>query len=346
MTPAFNAATPPNHRQALHELLLSLSICLALYAVDLLCMALLPSSGLTYATNYALPFDLVVVVPLAFYFLIVRRRNLTPVLILPVMWIGMITSIQFVQPDSPSLHAVLLPAVAAIDIIILVKEGRRFLHAFREAQNVSTNPLDWFTDAFFTLTRNKRGSYMAATEMTVWYYVVASWRRTPDVPQGSRAFFYHKKSGYVALVGVLLAMVGVETFALHLLVAQWNEIAAILLTIMSIYTAIWLFGTTRAVVLNPLLVDSEALTVRYGMHFNQRIPLNLIANIDKKEPNLPKNQRMNFGIMGMEPCWIVLHEPIPIRTFTGSTRLIQAINVSPDDAVAFKRLLTESNTSA
>lgn len=341
MTPAFSASSTPNQGRALRGIVLSLALCLALYAVDLICMAMLPAPGLVYATNYALPFDLVVGVPAVFYFLVVRRRKLTPILVLPVIWIGMIVSLQFVQPDTPSLHVVLLPLVAAVDVIILVKEVRRFLLAFREAKETSQNPLDWFTHAFFTLTRNERGSHLAAMELTVWYYVFASWRRTPDVPKNSHAFFYHQKSGYVALVGVLLAMVCVETFALHLLVAQWSEIAAIILTALSIYTALWLLGNTRAVVLNPLLVDDKYITVRWGMYFSERIPLTMIERIETKEPDFPKSKRMNLGIMGADPCWIILREEVPVRTFIGSRKPVKAINVSPDEVATFKRMIIQ-----
>ncbi|MEF9877630.1 MAG: hypothetical protein RR772_12020, partial [Gordonibacter sp.] len=76
--PIFDAHTLPDRSRTLLKFVLPLAILLGLYAIDLICMAGLPTSpawGSAYATNAALPFDLVVVVPTAFYFLVVRRRG-------------------------------------------------------------------------------------------------------------------------------------------------------------------------------------------------------------------------------------------------------------------------------
>ncbi|MEG1907928.1 MAG: hypothetical protein RR178_10765 [Gordonibacter sp.] len=342
--PIFDAHTLPDRSRTLLKFVLPLAILLGLYAIDLICMAGLPTSpawGSAYATNAALPFDLVVVVPTAFYFLVVRRRGLSPLFVLPVMWVGMVVSLQFVQAGMPSLHLLLLPAVALVDLVVFVREGRRFAGVFRSAKNASANPHDWFSEAFCALTQNAQASHVMANEMAVWYYVLASWRRTPDVPEGSRAFTCHRKSGYVALVGVIVALTGVETFAVHLLVAQWSEVAAVLLSAASVYAALFLAGNARAVVLNPLLVDDEALAVRWGMFVDERIPLDDIAHIQSSEPDVPKRERLNLGVMGMEPCWIVLREPASIRTFGGSRRPVRAVNVSPDEAATFKQLVLQ-----
>lgn len=333
--------TRPVKARPARALVLALAACLALYAVDVACLATIPTGAHAYAANVAAPFDLMVCVPLAFYLLVLRPRRITPAAVLPVVYLGAGASAAIAQSGSFSLLTVLLPATLALDVAILGREGLRFVRAFRTARRTSTRPLDWFFTPFFELTRNEQASRMCALECSIWYYVLASWRARPDVPEGCRAFSYHRQSGYLALSGVIMALLPVETFVVHLLVVQWSPAAAIVLTVLSVYTLIWFAGNTRAVVLNPILVDTEAVTVRWGAYFSERVPLAAIERIQSDEPNLPKRERKDMGAMGSQPCWIVLKEPIAMRGIFGKPRPVRAINVTPDEATAFKQLVLD-----
>ncbi|MEG0666708.1 hypothetical protein, partial [Gordonibacter sp.] len=70
-------------------------------------------------------------------------------------------------------------------------------------------------------------------------------------------------------------------------------------------------------------------------------PLSWSHHERTEEPDVPKRERLNLGVMGMEPCWIVLREPASIRTFGGSRRPVRAVNVSPDEAATFKQLVLQ-----
>ena len=341
MTPATHLNPQPYQARPAYALALGLAACLTLYAVDLACLAGVSADARAWASNVAAPFDLMVCVPLAFYFLIVRPRRITPAAVLPVIYAGAAVSAAVAQPGAFSLLTVLLPATVAVDAAVLGHEGLRFARAFRAARRESSHPLDWFFAPFFELTRNDQASRLCALECSIWYYVLGSWRARPDVPRGSRAFSYHRQSGYLALSGVIMALLPIETIVIHLLVAQWSPAAAIVLTALSTYTLVWFAGNTRAVVLNPILVDAEAVTVRWGAYFCERIPLAAIERIQSDEPDLPKRERMDMGAMGSQPCWLVLKEPLVMRGIVGKGRLVRAVNVTPDEAAAFKKLVLD-----
>lgn len=337
MTPAPARTRPPRTAPTLPHRALPLIVCLLLYAVDLAAVSTVPAAGYGYAAHIAVPFDLMVCVPAAFYLLVVRRYELSPLLVLPVIWLGGFVSSQFAVPGQPSLLLPLGLAALAVEAAIAVHEIRRFLRAYRAARAQSDDPLDWFAGAFFALVRNERASRMAGLECAMWYYVLGSWRRGPIVPEGYRAFSYHRRSGHIAVVGVLLGAVAVETVAVHLLVAQWSVAAAVALTALSLYTALWMVADTRAVVLNPLLVGDGELVVRWGMLTRERIPLSRIERIVSSEPDVPKAERADFAAMGARECWIELSEPVEIRGIIGKPRRVRAIKVGPDDASAFKQ---------
>ena len=336
------------------RLMLALGVVLALYVIDLACAATIPASAHAFTVNVAVPFDLMVCVPVAFYLLVVRRRGLTPLAVLPVVWIGYFVAVQIAAPGqlSPlaaagmptssapfSLLPLLFTAAIALDVVVFVREGRRLAGAFRVARRASTRPFEWFSEAFRELAPNERVAHLAGLEGATWYYALFSWRARPDVPAGRQAFSCHKESGFLALVGVIAAMLPVETFAVHLLVAQWSVVAACLLTATSVYAFVWIVATARATVLNPLLVDDEILTVRWGAFVCEDVPLRLVTSVGTAVPYVPKCERLDLGIMGAQPCWIELSEAVEVHTLTGTRRPVRALNVSPDNAATFKRLV-------
>lgn len=228
--------TPAPPSRALPRMAIALLACLALYGIDLACMATVPATGFDFASGFAVPFDLMVFVPAVFYLLVVRRYRLSPLLVLPVIWLGGLVSLQFAAPGKPSLLAPLGLCAVGVELGIAAREVLRLVRRFRTAKASSDNPLDWFSDAFSALARNERVARMAALECVMWYYASASWRRAPHVPHGYRAFSSHRQSGYVAAVGVMLVLIAVETVAAHLLAARFSVAAACVLTALSLYT--------------------------------------------------------------------------------------------------------------
>lgn len=329
---------------ALH-IVIACAACLAVYAIDFACLVTIPPEGHAFAANVALPFDLMVCAPVAFYFLLIRPRNLTPLLVLPVIYAGGIVSAPFAVPGSFTLHPFLLASAAVVDAAVVVHEvprlGRLFLEGFRKARTSSGWALDWFTDGMTATTDNARASRLAALELSIWYYAVISWRSKPDVPQGHHAFSCHRETGYLALSGVIMALFPLEAFVVHLLVMQWSWIAATVLTVLTLYTLLWMVGNTRAVVISPLLVDDTTLTVRWGAFFRERIPLDAIDHLQSGAPDIPKQECVNMGVMGASPCWVVLNAPVTMRTITGRERSIRAINISPDNRGDFTKALSK-----
>ena len=339
MTPAPAGTPAAPARLAPSRIALALFAVLALYGIDLACLAAAPAAGFPFVPNFTLPFDLMVCVPAAFYLLAVRPARLSPLLVLPVIWLGGFTSLQFVAPGQPSIVPLLGLAALVVEAGVAVREARRFVRGFRAAKAASDNPLDWFSGAFSALVRNERAARMAGLELTMWYYAAFSWRRAPHVPEGCRAFSSHRQSGYVAVVGVLLGLVAIEAFAMHLLVSRFSLPAACILTALSAYTIVWMVAEARAVVLNPLLVGNGELVARWGMLARERVPLGLIAWVGECEPAVPRKERLDLAAMGGRAVWIELAEPLEVRGITGKRRTVRALKVSPDEPAAFKQAL-------
>ncbi|OUO90921.1 hypothetical protein B5F40_05540 [Gordonibacter sp. An230] len=317
---------------------------LSLYVVDLACAFAAPEAAGDFVRAIAVPFDLMVCVPTAFYLLVVRRFSHSPALVLPMIALGGVLSSFLAPTEGPSLLPLLTAAALALEAAIIMREGRKVARAYRAAKSASSRPNDWFAAALGALVRSERIVRLGAGELATEWYLLRSWGHAPDIPAGCRAFTQHRQSGHMALVGTIAAVMLAETAAVHLLVARWSTPAACALTALSLYACAILVGDARATVLNPLLVDDHALTVRWGARLCERIPLDAVRSVGLSEPgeDAPKAERLSLAAMGARPCWIELSRPVPVRTAFGGMREVRWLCAGPDDPAAFAHAVLEA----
>ena len=79
---------------------------------------------------------------------------------------------------------------------------------------------------------------------------------------------------------VLIFSIAIETFAIHLLLLKWSETAAWILTGISIYTAIQVFGLAKSITQRPIVIKYLALdrSLMYPLT-NLPIPYTTEANV-------------------------------------------------------------------
>ena len=84
-----------------------------------------------------------------------------------------------------------------------------------------------------------------------------------------------------------------ETIALHFLVARWSEVAAWVLTGVSVYGAVWLVGDYRACVARRIEVTEESLRLRLGLRWEAEIPYSAIAEIVPLGPGVSDPEELS-----------------------------------------------------
>ena len=96
----------------------------------------------------------------------------------------------------------------------------------------------------------------------------------------------------------MMLVIPVETLVVHLLVSQWSDVAAWVLTAGSLYATLWLVADCRASVLRPIAFKGSVLEIRSGMRFSADIPLERVAAYEKKAPKADNKRIVNLGMMG------------------------------------------------
>ena len=264
----------------------------------------------------AVTIDLVVVVPLAFYFLVVRRRGLSIVTLVPVLALSMLAASRVLPTDRQQALHVLEALALPAEVALLGWIGWRAARALREARaEPMLDPLAQLRRAAFELTRNDRAAEVVG---------LGSWRSRAHAPAGSSAFSQHLRSGHAAMMLALILLLAVEGLAVHFLLHHWSVLAAWICTIGSAYGALWLIADYRATVLRPILVSDESILFRAGFRCTVQVPLDRIAGVSRNKPQL------------------TLSEPMVAEGPYGLRRRVRAIGIAPDAADEFDRMLDRS----
>src|SRR5687767_5483632 len=121
----------------------------------------------------AMTVDLVVVVPLAFYILVIRGRRLPAVTLVPIVVLSVLAASRILPADQQQALRVLEVLAAPMELGLIAWIGWRAARAVRKAgQDATADPLERLRTAAFEWTRNERAAAIVATEAGVFYYAI------------------------------------------------------------------------------------------------------------------------------------------------------------------------------
>jgi hypothetical protein len=281
--------------------------------------------------------DLLVTVPLAFYWLAVRRAGWPARTLIP-LFLFSLTGAALVLPDQREMlkrlsEILSIPAEIGLVTWITVRTAR----SLRSTQGTE-DMLERLKEVAREILPARRVAEAIAFEMAVLYYSLFAWRRRPQSPSGSKVFTYHRTSGYGAILFALLIVTLAEMIPVHILVTRWSPGAAWILTILSVYGLFWFVADYRATRLRPILLDDETLCVRTGLRWTIRIPRANIIALHRKAPKSEPFLRATLPMM--KSLWIELTEPVTAQGPYGIEKRARWISVAVDDAKAFQEELS------
>lgn len=306
---------------------------LAFYIYGVVSASFIPS----HIERVILPLDFMVGIPISFYLLVIRPRNLTLLSVIPIIWIGYGLSVFALGSADAGVLPYLLAVLIPVEIAIAGRECLKVVDTFRSARKASADPMVWFKETMLYLVRKDVPASMAAAELCVWYYALLSWRKKPYVLPGEKEFTYHNAGGYMNMMLGLALAFPVEIVGIHLLVSQWSVVVACVVTALSIYAAIWLIGDARARVMRPVAIGEDCIRLECGIQMEAIIPLSNIETICLSEndlDSLAKVDKLNYGTLYQANVWIVAKRPFEVRTILGEKH-VRTIGLSVDEPQMF-----------
>ncbi|HUF05359.1 MAG TPA: hypothetical protein VMM38_14440 [Aridibacter sp.] len=290
----------------------------------------------------AIAIDLLITVPLAFYFLVARRYSLSLPAFAPVIGAGWLIAYLVLPEGHRSPLLVAEAGALFFEVAIVVWITRKVWKAAKAPDSALSDPLSNLRRIAGETIGNQRLGSIAGTELAVFFYSLFSWRSSPSVPDGSVGFSYHKRSGQGAMTFALLFLLAAETVVVHVVVSFWSVPAAWVITALSIYGGLWILADFRASMLRPVLIAGDSILFKAGLRYDVEVPLDLVEGVAPAKP--AERPKVSTVLLGEPTHWIVLSDTCRAEGVLGFQTEFRAIGFSPDDPAAFEEAMAERIT--
>jgi len=248
--------------------------------------------------NFAITADLLLTVPLV-YFLLIRKSEIPKTTVVPVMVTGLVVGSYFLPHESQKYLTLFktwaLPVIEISILILIIIKVRSAIRKYRTVKDSTPDFLDALKSTCYEMLP-KSVVIPVVTEIAVFYYGFIYWKKRK---LKENEFTYHKESGTIALLAITIFIIVVETVILHIYLSKWSNITAWILTCLSIYSGVQLFGFLKSMFKRPISIENGTLFLRYGIMNETVIDLSNIESIEvsSKEVELNKETR-KLSILG------------------------------------------------
>ncbi|MEM9325051.1 MAG: hypothetical protein AAGA85_05325 [Bacteroidota bacterium] len=294
-----------------------------------------PMDGNSALIAMGVTVDLTILSPLL-YWLIIRKTSIPNITIVPVFIFGtLIAGILIPSEDQQTLAWIKQWVVPIVELAALGVIGYHFMVLRKNLKKERTQNTDFFSALKLATAQvfPPKVSDFLAMELATFYYGFLHWKKPPRY-----GYTYHKTGGTIAILILFTCLVPVEAVVLHLLIQQWSDTAAWILTIISLYTALQLFGIIRSIKPRPIEILQDQLWLKYGILAEVKIPMHQITSIQRiKGGAAPEGAMTLSPIAAFEGCNVQLtcHEVQTIRGLYGITKKAKTIAFTVDQVNPF-----------
>ena len=154
--------------------------------------------------------------------------------------------------------------------------------------------------------------------------------------------FSYRTARSTAITTAIIAVVLIESVAVHFAVAARHPMVAWVLTLSSIAAVVWLARDYLALGTGAVRLTADRANLTIGRRFDVALPLDAIARViaptfrDLPTPGTTQGRDfLNLTKPAAPNVLIVLEEPRRLRITMGITREVKRIALKLDDSAAF-----------
>ncbi|UOE49104.1 hypothetical protein MTO98_32425 [Mucilaginibacter sp. SMC90] len=228
--------------------------------------------------------DIVVTFPVVYYFLIIKpfKQKLWRIMLVITCCCGVAYLILPAEQQGYIIQLRKLTAGLELGMLIyFISKIRHIQKAYKQLQAE-------FPDVAFNLHKSMEMVLgdgvpvkIMASEITIVRFGLLCFKREKGIPTNVKRFSIHKNSGYAALFGVIMAVSVIEMVAFHLFLTRYSELAAVIVTILSVYGCLFITGDFSALLKSPVLLLENKLLLRAGLRYRTLVKLDNIASVEK-----------------------------------------------------------------
>lgn len=295
--------------------------------------------------SIGITFDLLLTVPLV-YFLLIRKTRIPKTTVVPFLIIGIVVC-SLILPLKNQYYLNLfktwgLPIVELSIVSYIIYNVSKAIKRYRINKS---DEIDFFTTLKNTCYEilPKRVVIPLVTEIAVFYYGFIYWKKRK---LKDNEFSYHKDSGTVTLLLAIIFIVAIETITFHILLAKWNTTIAWILTFLSIYSGIQIFGFVKSMFKRPIAIENDKLFLRYGIMNETTIDLADIDSIEISSKDIELNnetRKLSFlGELESHNVVIKLKKENTLIGLYGIKRTYKNLALHVDNKIEFKNRINNA----
>lgn len=289
---------------------------------------------------WAITFDIALGIPTLYYCLVVRRKQAPPFTLVPIFILSVVLA-SLILPVAQHAYLDLLKlAIPALELFLLSYIVIKIRAIIKNYLTAKTNAL-YFSDALTASSVQVLGKLpglgFILTELALLYCAIGGWFKNYEARKTSDAvFFYHRKSGYGAILSAIVLLLIVETLALHFLLQQWSALGAWIFTGLSAYSLLWLIGDYHALRLHPIILRGETLFLRTGLRWRANLPLDNIVAIEKFSAREQHGKEyLSLALFGAPRLVLHCKAPVLVQGLFGLSRFVTQIGLCIDEEKLF-----------
>ncbi|RZN83247.1 MAG: hypothetical protein EVB11_05915 [Winogradskyella sp.] len=287
----------------------------------------------------AITIDILLTIPII-YFLLIRKTSVPKISVIPVTIIGVVLASFILPKEQQGLLGLfktwILPVVELFIVSFIIYNVVKAVKSFKSKRLEHSD--------FYTILKQTcydilpKGAVIPfVTEISVFYYGFIYWKKRALQPN---EFTYHKESGSLTLLITFLFLIAIETLVFHLLLARWNTTVAWVLTGLSIYTGIQIFGFVKSILKRPIVLSEKTLFLRYGIMKETEINLIDIDSIEISSKDIETGDDLQklslLGSLESHNMIIHLNKANTITGLYGSKKNYTSLALSIDETQCFK----------
>jgi hypothetical protein len=295
-----------------------------------------------YETNSMMPLavsiDLVVILPILYYFLIIKKLNTSWLSLIGAISISLIIA-YVILPNTHQnyLHYVekILIFCELVLLLYVIIKIRSIYKSYFQFKQTSFDFIQNIQNAFFQHVGNNLFVRILLSELILLRYGLFCWLGDKNEKNTEyQNFTIYKESGFVGLFLTILFVAGIEAFVVHLIVVKYNWIVAWITTALSLYSILFLIAHLIAVQRRVISIHSEMISIRIGFIWNFEIPFSNILEIQKIN-DIPQNKKnilnLSSALMTSPNTMITLKEPIKVYGLYGINKISHYICLNVDE---------------
>lgn len=263
--------------------------------IPIVCFLIVQTKGFQLNSNLVsmgIIIDLVLITPLL-YWILIWKTHISKLTVFTVAIVGIFLA-SFILPTENQglLETIKSWAIPTIELLAIAYLVYTVINALKSKKNEATS-----TD-FYSTTKKACdkilppiAANLLTTEIAILYYGLFDWKKRTVK---STDFSYHKETGSIAVLYVIVLLIVIETMVIHFLLMQWSTTAAWVLSIISLYTVFQVFGIARSIPKRPMTIENGMIHLRWGIMNETSFKIKSVEYLQKYEKEVPKKANRAF----------------------------------------------------